>query len=248
MAQISNPKNDRRSLTHAFHEVEEENGTLRQNTPDTNSPVLEWTCPRKFDTIRYAGGRHKTKFVPRTKETATIADDDGDGALSLSERTVSLSSPIQPIHGESDLEDQAYPPVVAQNVTQGSEINFEAASEYPFDYATNEVIIPESEVAAGDEIALFPILMRGTLQFRGLDQFGHEIAPLDEWSTPLHVFHDFDQARNETEIHLIGALEFSEAETLALYIDSPDQIVWQDADYPRGNYVSTIEQRVDVSV
>ena len=243
MAQISNPKNDRRSLTHAFHEVEPENGELSQNTPDVNSPVLKWTCPRKWSRVRYAGGTHKTKFVPRTKQTVTISDDDGDGALSEDERTVVVESTIQPINGETNPDDQPYPPVVAFNVTQGTEIE-------PADYAypQNEVTFADGDVAAGDEVAMWPILNRGTLQYRGLDQFDHEIAPLDEWSEPIHVFHDFDQNKNETEIHLVGAAEWTESETLALYIDSPDQIVWEDADYPRGNYVSTIEQRVDVSV
>jgi len=235
MPQISNPKNDRRSLTHTFNEVGDDNGNLSQNTPGTNSPVLEWTCPRKFDSIRYAGGRHKTKFVPRYKETVTGSTGD--------DTTVALQGDIQPITGESQVADMPYPPVVAYNVTQ----DIDYTDELSYDFATNTVTLP-SDPADGDTVALFPIITEGTLQYRGLDQFGHEIAPLDEWSTPIHVFHDFDQDKNESELHLIGAAEWSESETLALYFESDRQIVWQDADYPRGQYVSTIEQRVDVSV
>lgn len=234
MASISNPKNDRRSLTHAFHEVGDDNGVLRQNTVGVNSPVLEWKCPRKYDSIRYAGGRHKTKFTPRTRQD--IVGSAGDDTV------VSLNADIQPIAGETSPDDWMYDPVVAYNVTQGVEI--EIAS---YDFSANEVTLA-TDPADGDDVALWPILAEGTVQYRGLDQFGHEISPLDEWSTPLHVFHDFEQGNAETEIHLIGAAQWSESETLALYIDSPHQIVWEDADYPRGKYASTIEQRVDVSV
>lgn len=235
MSQITNPKNDRRSLTHTFNEVGKSNGSLRQNTPDVNSPILTWTCPRKFESIRYAGGRHRTKFVPRYKETITgTASDD---------TVVSLAGDIQPITGETEVEDQPYPPVVAYNVTSDTDYT----DDLTYNYAQNEVTLP-SDPADGDTVALYPILTEGTVQYRGLDQFDHEVAPLDEWSTPVHVFHDFDQNKNESEIHLIGAAQWSESETLGLYLDSPRQIVWEDADYPRGAFVSQIEQRVDVSV
>lgn len=235
MAQISNPKNDRRSLTHTFGEVGDSNGTLKQNTADVNSPILEWTCPRKFSSIRYAGGRHKTKFVPRYNESFTGSTND--------DTVVSLSGNIQPLTGETDQDEWPYPVVVAYNVTQ----DIDYTDDLTYDFSANEVTLP-SDPADGDDVQLWPILTEGTLQYRGLDQFGHEIAPLDEWTTPIHVFHDFDQQMNETEIHLIGAAQWTESETLALYLDSPRQIVWEDTNYPRGTYVSTIEQRVDVSV
>lgn len=234
MPTISNPKNDRRSLTHTFNEVGSSNGTLSQNTASTNSPVLQWACPRKYKHIRYAGGRHRTKFIPRYMEsiTGTTGDDT----------TVSLSGDIQPVTGESDVADMPYDPVVAYNVDQATEVSISS-----YDFAANEVTLA-SDPADTETVKLYPIITEGTVQYRGLDQFDHEIAPLDEWSTPVHVFHDFDQNKNESEIHLIGAAQWAENETLALYMDSPRQIVWQDSDYPRGQYVSTIEQRVDVTV
>jgi len=235
MAQISNPKNDRRSLTHTFTEVGADNGSLHQNTPDVNSPILQWTCPRKYSSIRYAGGRHKTKFIPRYKESLTGSTND--------DTVVTLSGDIQPITGESQLDEMPYQPVVAYNVTQ----DIDYTDDLTYDFSANEVTLP-SDPADGDNVALFPIITEGTIQYRGLDQFSHEIAPLDEWSTPVHVFHDFDQNKNESEIHLIGAAQWNENETLSLYLDSPRQIVWEDSEYPHGQYVSTIEQRVDVSV
>lgn len=234
MAQITNPKNDRRSLSHTFSEVGEDNGELTQNMEDRNSPVLEWTCPRKYERIRYAGGRHKTKFVPRYH----MAHSAEGG-----EENVEVDGILQPIVGETDPDEMPYMPVVAYNETQENDI-----TDYlEYDFAMNEVVLPES-VEAGDDVHLFPIMVEGTLQYRGLDQFGHEIAPLDEWSTQLHIFHDFDQNQNNTEIHLVGALEWTESETLALYVDSPQQLVWEHEHYPKGQYVSQIEQRVDVSV
>lgn len=235
MAQISNPKNDRRSLRHSFTEVGTSNGTRSQNASGRNSPVIEWTCPRKFDRIRYAGGRHKTKFVPRYNQTVSSASGGTED--------ITVNGTLQPIVGETDPADQPYPPVVANNVTQSTDIT----DDLEYDYSQNIVTLP-SGTSSNDEVELFPIMVEGTLQYRGLDQFGHEIAPLDEWSTKLHVFHDFDQNQNNTEIHLIGAVEWTEAETLALYIDSPQQLVWEHAEYPQGQYVSQIEQRVDVSV
>lgn len=238
MATITNPKNASRSLTHAFHEVEDENGELSTNTPNRNTPIVEWECPRKWSQISYAGGKHPTKFVPRTKQSVA-----GAPAPSGGEVTITIDSTIQPINGEVDPTDQPYPPVVAMNKTQGNEV-----VPKRYDYAADEVIFSDADVSDGDELALFPILVRGTIQYRGIDQFGHEIAPLDEWSEPLHIFHDFDQNKNSTQIHLVGSMTFTESESLGVYIDSPDEIVWEDADYPRGTYASNISQRVSVDV
>lgn len=234
MPTISNPKNDRRSLTHTGREVGSENVELLQNAANSNSPILKWTCPRKFQTIRYAGGKHTTKFVPRSREevTGTTGDDT----------VVSLTADIAPPAGETNQYDFPYDPVVAYNVTTG--VEYDIAS---YDFGANEVTLG-TDPASGDTVALWPVIIEGTIQYRGLDQFDHEVAPLDEWSTPVHVFNDFEQNKNETEIHLVGAAQWEENETLALYMDSPRQVVWSDADYPRGQYASQIEQRVDVSV
>lgn len=235
MPQISNPTNDRRSLTQTFQEVGEDYGELMQNTPGLNSPVLEWTCPRKFEQIAYSGGRHKTKFVPRYKQSVSSASGGTE--------TVSLNGTMQPVAGETEADEWPHPPVVAYNETQDTEITH----DLEIDYSGNAVTLP-SGTSSGDAVHLFPILVDGTLQYRGQDQFGHEIAPLDEWSTQLHVFHDFDQRQSTTEIHLIGAATWTEDQTLTLFIESDQQIVWEDPMYPRGQFASTIEQRVDITV
>lgn len=233
MPTISNPKNDRRSLTHTGREVDSENVELLENSANSNSPVIKWTCPRKFSTIRYAGGQHKTKFVPRSREENAGQAD----------ATYALDADIAAPSGETHEADYPYDPVVAYDLTAGTEV---AIADYNF--ATNEVTLDSNDFTSGNDVAYWPVIIEGTIQYRGLDQFDHEIAPLDEWSTPIHVFNDFDQHRNETEIHLVGAAQWEENETLALFMDSPRQLVWEDADYPRGTYASHIEQRVDVSV
>lgn len=232
---IANPKNDIRSLTHTFSEVESQNGTLRQNTAGQNSPVIEWTCPRKYSQIRYQGGNHKTKFIPRYKQTNT-ADPDTS--------TISLDGDIQPIAGETELDEVPYPPVVVFDTSN----NRDLTESVVVDYTANEISFDNPATTSSASMSIFPIMCEGTIQYRGLDQFGHEIAPLHEWSNRVNVFHDFDQMQSNTEIHLVGAMEWGESETLALYMDSPRQLVWQDSDYPRGQYVSTIEQRVNVTV
>lgn len=232
MPQISNPKNDRRSLTHTFSEVGENNGTLSTNTTGTNSPIISWSCPRKYSSIRYAGGRHASKFTPRYKETF-----DGDGSTT----DFTLTGDVQPVAGETDLDEQPFDAVVAAE--DGSEVEVDS-----IDYATNTVSLASAPATGTANVALYPVICEGVIQYRGLDQFGHEIAPLDEWSTPIHVFSDFNQSKNETEIHLVGAAEWNEAESLSLYLDGPRQIVWEDTEYPRGQYASLIEQRVDVTV
>ena len=231
MSTISNPKEDRRSLTHTFGEVGQENGTLHQNNQGQHSPVIEWECPRKYDVIKYAAGRHYTKFRPRHRED--FAAHSGT--------TVDLASRIQPIAGETDVAEQQYPVAVAADLNTGEEIEVVSA-----DYNANTIELASDP--AGNDIAVWPILSEGEIQYRGLSQFGYEIAPLNEWTIPVHVFSDFNQNKNETQIHLVGASQWDEAETLALYLDSERQIVWEDSDYPRGAYASTIEQRVDVSV
>lgn len=234
MGEISNPKNDRRSLTHTGGEVGSSKVTLTQNTANQNGPILEWECPRKFERIVYAGGRHYTKFRPRYKETFS-----GDGATT----TFSLTGDVAPVHGEPTLDDQQFPAVVAYDSAASSELTVDS-----IDYAANDVTFASAPSSGTDNVEVWPILVEGEIQYRGLDQFGHEIAPLHEWGIPIRVFSDFNQDKNETQIHLVGAAQWRESETLAIYLDSPRQIVWTDTNYPDGQYVSTIEQRVDVDV
>jgi hypothetical protein len=234
MPTFTNPKSDRRALTHTGAELGLDHVTLSQNATGREDPVIEWECPRKYERITYAAGRHLTKFVPRAREE--ISGTTGDDTV------VSLTTDIQPPHGELADDDQNYDAVVAYNVTAGAEYDI-----VDYDYAANEVTLG-TDPADGDTVALWPVIIEGDLKFIGHDQFGHRIAALDQWGIPIHVFNDFNQQKNQTEVHLTGAVSWEESEKLALYVDSPRQVVWDDADYPRGQYASTIEQRVDVDV
>lgn len=233
-ATVTNPQNDRRTLTHRGDEVGTDNVTLLQNTVDTMSPVLKWTCPRKFKRIDYAAGVHPTRFVPRSVETVTGSAGD--------DTSVSLSTNIHPIAGEPEIADQPWPVVVAYNVTQGTEVAVTVDN-----YGSNTVTLG-ADPADGDTVKLWPVIGDGSIQYRGIDQFAHEVGALDQWGTPMQDFSDHDQMQQDSMIHLVGSLTFRENEVMALYVDSPQQIVWEDADYPNGAYVSTIEQKVDVSV
>lgn len=234
MPSYTNPKGDRRSLTHTGAELGEENVTLSTNATGREDAVLSWECPRKYDTITYAAGRHPTRFTPRTKEQF-----DGDGTQTTFNLTADISAPA----GETNIVDMNYDPVVAYDDAAGQEIMVES---YNFDQ--NEVTLESAPSTGTANLHLFSVLIEGDLKFIGHDQFDHRIAALDEWGIPLHVFNDFNQLQNQTKVHLTGAVSWEESERLVLYIDSPHEIVWEDANYPRGTYASSIEQRVDVDV
>lgn len=241
---ITNPQNDRRTLTHRGNQVGEENVELLNNVTGEWTPVLKWTGPRKYSRIDYAGGVHPTKAELRTVEEYVATDDDGSAALEEDERTFALSTNIVPISGDYDPVDQPFPTVEAVNVTQGTTI---APEDLKIDYATSEVTVPESEVAIDDTIKFYPVLSDGLIQYRAINQFDHELAALDEWGTALHSFADHDQLKGGSEIHLVGRVSWEENETVAVFVNAPQQVVWEDADYP-GTYVSSFQQKVDVSV
>jgi len=112
----------------------------------------------------------------------------------------------------------------------------------------DEVTFASAPNNGTDNVKIYPVFGGGSAQYRGYDGFGHQVGPLDEWGVPMHVFNDFDTDKNETQIHMVGSGRFVEDETLALFVDSPTQVVWTDSDYPRGEYVSRIEQRVDAQL
>lgn len=234
MPTYTNPKNDRRTITHTGSELGSGNVTLNQNATGREDTILSWTCPRKYDQITYAAGRHYTKFIPRYKEVFS-----GDGGTT----TFTLTGTVDPPHGETVMEDQNYPPVVAYDTDAGTELDVESV-----DYATGDVTLATAPNNANDNLLLWPVLVEGTVKFIGEDQFGHRIAALDPWGIPIHSFNDYNQSKNMTQVHLTGAVSWEESEKLGLYLESPRQVVWSDADYPRGQYASTIQQEVDVDV
>lgn len=230
----TNPKNDRRSLTHTGTEVGSSNITLSQNTPNREDEVLAWKCPRKFDSIVFSAGDHVTKFLPRYRESF-----DGDGSTS----TFNITGDIAPPNGENYIPNMSYQPVVAYDSDAGSQLTVDS---YDFDAGT--VTFASAPNTGTGNVVVWPIMLDGVLKYFGVDQFDNPVAALDRWGIPLHVFNDFDTDQNMTQIHLTGAATWEEEEELVLRIEAPQQIVWQDGEFPNGEYASQIEQRVDVNV
>lgn len=210
--------------------------TLNQNqvSPQRETAVISMECPRKFEEIEMVGRRDATRFVPRTVETITgTASDD---------TTVSLSANIQPVAGEESIADQDYPVVVAYNVDTSTQYDITDV-----DYAANEVTLG-TDPADGEDVKLWPIMTDGEAQYRLVNQFGQEEGRVYPWTTPLYTWHDYPQLKEGREINLHGAVTWEENEVVELLVDAPQQIVWTDSDYPNGEYVSTLEQDVEITL
>jgi len=199
-----------------------------QVSPQRPTPVITFECPKKFDKIDYVGSRDATRFIPRGMETF-----DGDGAAT----TFSLTADIQPVAGEDVLDEMDYPPVVAYDTAAGSQITVESV-----DFAANEFTAASAPSTGTDNVKAYPILSEGTIQMRALNQFGQVEGMVYPWSTPVHRWHDFDQLKRGTEVNLQGSVRWGRYEKVEVLMDSPRQIVWEEDDYPEGEYVSTFEQ------
>lgn len=236
MATYNSPANDLRTLTHRGREVEyngDSNLERKGNITGQLSRILAWTCPDKFSRIDWVGRNHPVKFRPRTVETLTgTANDD---------TVVSLNSNIVPVAGETRLAEQPYPVARAYNVTQGAEVDI-----VDVDYPANEVTLA-SDPADGDNVKIYPVVTEGRLLFKGYDQFGHQIGVNERWATPLETWHSMDQRDPDTSVHLGGEVHFQPSEVLSVEVESPRDIVWDDADYP-GAFVSELSVEVDVTV
>lgn len=231
---ISSPTADTRTFSHRGTEVGEENVELKQNRVGEFSEVLTWTMPKKYTRVGFAGGKHISRFELRTVEeiTGTTGDDT----------VVSLGTSLIAIAGEEAIADQPFPTVVAYNVTQSSQIDITDV-----DYIHDEVTLA-TDPAENDTVKLWPVMTSGSAKYTARDAFGNATGPLDEWGVGIHSFADFDQEKNTTQIHMVGAGQFREDEEFVLQLDADSQIVWEDADYPRGSYVSKVQQKFDVEV
>lgn len=234
MPTYTNPKGDRRTITHTGAELGASLVDTLTNATGREDAVLRWECPRKYDQITFAAGRHPTDFTPRYKENF-----DGDGTTT----TFNLTGDIAPPYGESQISDMDYQPVVAYDDVAGTQIDVES-----YDFTTNSVTLASAPDSGTGNVHLWPVLIEGHIKYVGVDQFNHTIAALDEWGIPLHVFNDFNQRKNMTKVHLTGAVTWEESEKLEVQIESPREIVWEDADFPNGQYASQIRQKVDVDV
>jgi hypothetical protein len=231
---ITSPTNDTRTLNHRGTEVGSSNVTRSQNTTGSHTEILRWTVPDKFRRVVMAGGKHYTKAHLRSKETAS-----GDG----SSTTFSLTADIVPTGGETTPADQTEPTVVAYDSSAGSQLMVDS-----YDFDANEVTFASAPDSGTDNVLIWPIMSEGIFQFRAADSFGQQVGPINEWGVPLHVFPDNDQTKSSMQIFIPGAGRWTPNEEIVVYVDSPQQVVWEDTDYPEGQYVSELEQRVDVQV
>jgi len=206
--------------------------TRSQNTTGEFDTILELGCPRKYEEIIFNGGRHPTKFVPRTVQSVSgTANDD---------TVVSLDNTIVPISGEEEIADQPYPVAVAYNTTTGTQYDI-----VDVDYANNTVTLG-TDPADGDTVKVWSVLSEGELKMAGEDVFENPRGSVQVFGQPIHVFADLNQLNKRNQPHLAGSATWSEGDTLKVQLESPHQIVWEDADYPEGKYVSTFQQTVQV--
>lgn len=226
----------RYTLSHTGSTLGSESVTTATNQvgPQRETAVISFECPRQFSRISYVGPRDATRFVPRTTETRTGTSND--------DTVVSLDANIQPVAGEPEIADQDYPVAVAYNVTQDSKIEI-----VDVDYAANEITLG-TDPADGDDIKIWPIMSDGEVQYRLINQLGQEEGRVYPWSTPLYRWHDFPQLKRGREINLHGSVTWEENETVEVLLDAPQEITWEDSDYPEGQYVSTFEQDVEITL
>ncbi|EFW90459.1 hypothetical protein ZOD2009_19123 [Haladaptatus paucihalophilus DX253] len=224
---------ERTSISHTGTTYGAEHVTLGQNQPDKMSTVCTWEHSRQYEGTEMVGKRDATRFVPRTRQklTGTAADDT----------VVVLDSDIMPVAGKHDLDKQDYPAVIAMNATTDTEIAIDA-----IDYGTNEVTLAD-DPADGDEVYLYPILAEGSVQFRARNSIGQVEGAVYKWPIPIYRFHDFPQLARGTEINLHGSVTFEEHDELEFRIDSPHQLWWEDNYFPQGQYISSLEQQVELT-
>lgn len=240
---IQSDTSAKRQISHTGSTIGSNNVQASQNLTGREDTILEFTCPRKFKRMLFDGDEHTTKFVPRAKETATIADADGSAVLEEDERTVTLGDLI-PVSGETALDDQPYPVVVAYNVTQGTEVT---ASDLSVDYVANTVTVAESAVAAGDDVSFWYVIAEGNIKVQGVDRFDNKVGSASTFGTPVHTFADLNQNKRGNRPNLDGAIQWTTDETVEIVMDSPEKIVWSDADYPRDETPSSFQTEVHAS-
>ncbi|WP_049970566.1 hypothetical protein [Haladaptatus cibarius] len=225
---------ERSSLTHNGSTFGESHVERSQNTAEKMSTICTWEHPRKFEGAEMVGKRDATRFVPRTRQqlTGTAADDT----------EVVLASDIMPIAGEHKLDEQDYRVVVAVNATTEEEIDI-----VDVDYGANSVVLAD-DPADGDDVYLYPIISEGSVQYRARNNMGFVEGAVYKWPVPLYRFHDFPQLARGTEINLNGSVEFEEHDELEFRINSPHQLWWEDEYFPGGQFISSVEQKIELTL
>jgi hypothetical protein len=205
--------------------VQEQN----QVSPQRETPILRLTVPKNFDSMEFVGPRDPVRFHPRAKETF-----DGDGSTT----TFSLSADLIPTAGEPLIEDQPEPTVIAAEA--GSRVDIDS-----IDYAADEVTLASAPASGTDNVQLFPLITDGTVKMRGVNTLDQVLGPIYPWTHPVYRWADFNQDQRGTEVNLPWPpVTVERNETLDVMLDSSQQVVWQDTDYPAGSYVSTFEMDV----
>lgn len=229
-------KVQRYTISHGASVLGDDYVTREQNqvSPQRATPVLTFEGPKKFEALEYRGRRDATRFVPRSMET-----HDGDGTATA----FTLDANIQPVAGEEDLDDQDYPVVVAYDTAAGSQLDVAELN-----YSANEVTFASAPDTATDNVKVYPIISEGTVQLRALNQFNQVEGHVYPWPTPIYRWHDFEQLKRGTEVNLQGSVRWGRYEKVEVLVDSPRQVVWEDDDYPEGEFVSTFEQDLSISL
>lgn len=221
-----------KSLTQAGNTVGSTNVTLSQNQPNVDSDVIEITVPERFEEIEYDGGQHNIRWVPRTKEVAS-----GDGTTA----TFSLSTDLIRIAGEEQVSEQDTPVLVAYDSAAGSKLTVDSV-----DYAADQVTFASAPSTGTDNVHMFPVLASGRLKIWGVDQFGNKERATTDFGFQIRNFADKHQRKEGSRPHIPGGVEAQQNERIALTLDSGSQVVWEDSNYPNGQYVSTLEIDADV--
>lgn len=199
-----------------------------QISPQRRTEILRFRCPSNFDRLTYESQRHPVRFIPRTHEGPVT--DPGE--------SYDLNTRIQPVAGEPKLEDQPYPSVVVVD-SNGNRV--EPAS------VDNALGVVHFDSALTGDYHFFPIITQGTISMRVLNTLNQDEGPLYQWEWPIYRWHDMKQDKRGTEVNLNGAASIKRDEKLEVQMDSPDQIVWENANYP-GAFVSTLEMDVTITL
>lgn len=224
------------TVSHTGSVLSQEGDEVVRASNDAGRPdsILSFTCPRKFESIDYRGKRDATRAYLRTLQTVTgTANDD---------TVVDLENDIQPVAGEEDVAEQDEPVAVAYNVDAGAEVAIVDA-----DYSANTVTL-DSNPADGETVKVWSLISHGTIQMQGRNALGQIEGPVYPWSTRLSVFSTFPQNKRGRSVHMHGSVQWGRHETVEVLVESPASVVWEDEDYPRGEFVSTFEQDVRIEL
>lgn len=226
----------RRTLDHVGNEVGADNVSR-------DAAGIEWTAPRKYDSVMFNGQRHVTRLTLRYKNASEVQDGTTD-------ETFGLTSGFYPVNGETALDDQpeGREAVVAVNQTTGNAIPQSAITP---DYANDRVTIASSEISTGDFVFMFPLLQEGSVQVEGINQFGQSEGVANRFGVNLAEWSDVNTNEDGREVRMSGAVKLARDETMRIDVDSPETIAWTDGAYESAfgeQYISTVSQKVDVEL